>query len=39
MHMIRPTLQQKINEAMKARDEVRVLTLKMLSSELHNAEI
>ena len=37
--MIKPTLQQKINEAMKARDQVRVLTLKMLSSELHNAEI
>lgn len=37
--MIKTTLQQHINEAMKARDQVRVLTLKMLSSELHNAEI
>jgi len=37
--MIKPDLQKQINEAMKARSEVKVSTLKMLSSELHNAEI
>ena len=37
--MIKPTLQKQINEALKAREEVRVSTLKLLSSELHNAEI
>lgn len=37
--MIRDNLQKQIVDAMKARDEVRVSTLKMLSSELHNAEI
>jgi uncharacterized protein len=34
--MVKATLQQQINEAMKARNEVRVSTLKMLSAELHN---
>lgn len=37
--LISPTLNEKIKGAMKARDAVRLSTLKMLSSELHNAEI
>ena len=37
--MISQDLQSKINEAMKAGDSIRVSTLKMLSSELHNAKI
>jgi uncharacterized protein YqeY len=32
-------LNQKINEAMKARDTIRVSTLRMLSSEIHNKKI
>lgn len=34
--MITPLLQKQITDAMKARDTVRLSTLKMLSSELHN---
>ncbi len=37
--MVKDNLQIKINEALKARDELRLSTLKMLSSEIHNAEI
>lgn len=37
--MIAPTLMQKIGEAMKAHDTVRVATLRGLSSELKNAKI
>lgn len=37
--MILPTLMQKIGEAMKAHDSVRVSTLRMLSSELKNEKI
>jgi uncharacterized protein YqeY len=37
--MIVPTLMQKIGEAMKARDSVRVSTLRMLSSEFKNEKI
>lgn len=37
--MIVPTLIQKIGEAMKARDAVRVSTLRMLSSEFKNEKI
>lgn len=37
--MIKDNLQKQITEAMKARDEVRLSTLRMLSSALHNAEI
>lgn len=37
--MISQTIQAQIKEAMKARDSVRLSTLKMLSAELHNAAI
>src|SRR5579864_6832285 len=37
--MILGTLNQKIVEAMKAKDEVRLSTLKLLSAELHNYQI
>ena len=37
--MISDTIKQKITEALKAKDEVRVSTLRLLSSELHNALI
>ena len=37
--MIVPNLMQKIGEAMKAHDVVRVSTLRMLSSELKNEKI
>jgi uncharacterized protein YqeY len=37
--MIRDNIQKQINEAMKARDEIRVMTLRMLSAALTNAEI
>lgn len=37
--MIIDTLNQKIVEAMKAHDDLRVSTLKLLSSELHNWQI
>ena len=37
--MISDTINQKIAEAMKAKDEIRLSTLRMLSSELHNARI
>ena len=37
--MISDTLQKQIIEAMKAKDSVRVSTLRMLSSELKNAKI
>ncbi len=37
--MITDKIQAMIGEAMKARDEVRLSTLKLLSSSLHNAEI
>lgn len=36
---ITETIKKQIIEAMKARDSVRMSTLKMLSSELHNAAI
>jgi hypothetical protein len=37
--MISGTINRKIIEAMKAKDRVKLSTLKMLSSALHNAEI
>src|SRR5581483_9535866 len=37
--MIIDTLNSKIVEAMKARDEVRLSTLKLLSAEIHNYQI
>ncbi len=37
--MITATVQKQIAEAMKARDEIRLSTLKLLSSELHNQKI
>lgn len=37
--LINQEINTKIKEAMKARDKVRLSTLKMLSSALHNAEI
>lgn len=37
--MITDTLPAKIAEAMKAKDEIRLSTLKLLSSSLHNAKI
>lgn len=37
--MISDTINKQITEAMKAKDEIRVSTLKLLSSELHNAKI
>lgn len=37
--MISDTINKKITEAMKAGDKVRVSTLRMLSSALHNEEI
>jgi len=37
--MINDTIKKQIVEAMKAKDEVRVATLKLLASELHNAVI
>lgn len=37
--MITENIKKQIIEAMKARDELRMSTLKMLSSALHNAEI
>ena len=39
MAKISDNLKTQITDAMKARDSVRVSTLKMLSSELHNATI
>lgn len=39
MNMIAENLQKQINEAMKAGDSVRVSTLRMLSSEMHNEKI
>jgi len=37
--MIKDTIQNQIVEAMKAKEEVRVSTLKLLSSAIHNAKI
>jgi uncharacterized protein YqeY len=37
--MISDTIQKQITDAMKAHDEVRLSTLRMLSSELHNFQI
>lgn len=37
--MITDDLPEQIKQAMKSRDSVRLSTLKMLSSEIHNAEI
>lgn len=37
--MLEEGIKKQILEAMKAKDEVRVSTLKMLSAELHNARI
>jgi len=37
--MITDTINQKIADAMKARDKIRLSTLKLLSSSLHNAKI
>lgn len=37
--MITNTLPEKIKEAMKSKDEIRLSTLKLLSSSLHNAKI
>ena len=37
--MITDTINQKIAEAMKAKDEIRLSTLKLLSAALHNAKI
>lgn len=37
--MIKENLQHQIQEAMKAGDQIRVSTLKLLSSALHNEEI
>jgi hypothetical protein len=37
--MITDTVKKQITDAMKARDSVRLSTLKMLSSELHNEQI
>lgn len=37
--MILESIQKQINDAMKARDKIRLSTLKMLSSELHNQKI
>jgi uncharacterized protein YqeY len=37
--MITETIKKQIIEAMKAKDELRLSTLKLLSSSLHNAEI
>jgi hypothetical protein len=37
--MISDTIQKQIHEAMKAKDELRTTTLKLLSTALHNAEI
>lgn len=37
--MIATKIKEQITEALKARDELRVSTLKLLSSALHNAEI
>src|SRR5258708_29365153 len=38
-NMIIDTLNQKIIDAMKAKDEVKLSTLKLLSSEIHNFQI
>lgn len=37
--MIKNTLQKQINEAMKNKDEIKIMTLRMLSSAITNAEI
>lgn len=37
--MIFDTLNQQITDAMKAKDEIRVSTLKLLSAEIHNFKI
>jgi len=37
--MISDTIKKQIAEAMRAKEEIRLSTLRMLSSELHNAEI
>lgn len=37
--MIKDTLQKQIIEAMKAKDEIKVMTLRMLSAAITNAEI
>lgn len=37
--MISDTIQKQINKAMKAKDEIRMTTLRLLSAALHNAEI
>ena len=37
--MITDTIKKQIIEAMKAKDKIRLSTLKLLSSELHNAKI
>jgi hypothetical protein len=37
--MITDTIKKQIIEAMKAKNEIRLSTLKLLSSELHNAKI
>ena len=37
--MITDSIGKRITEAMKARDEIRLSTLKLLSSELHNQKI
>ena len=37
--MITDSIQEQITKAMKEKDEVRLSTLKLLSSELHNAKI
>ena len=37
--MIADTIQKQIQEAMKAKDELRATTLRLLSTAIHNAEI
>lgn len=37
--MISDTINKKITDALKAKDEIRLSTLRLLSSALHNAEI
>lgn len=37
--MVTDTIKKQIAEAMKAKDEIRLSTLKLVSSELHNAKI
>lgn len=37
--MITDTINKRIAEALKAKDEIRLSTLRMLSAELHNAKI